>query len=114
MIKMKNNKPKEQAAMVEEAAWEEEFNTKFAFPATLWAKNENEDKWYGKKDVLDFIRKVEAQAKAEGREEAAEIFRKETEGLCHAACGRPLHLGYIYKRIIEAINNLNNKTNGKK
>lgn len=41
------------------------------------------------------------------RKEDAEIFKKETEGLCHAACGRPLQLGVIYQKILNRPPNSN-------
>ena len=51
----------------------------------------------------EFERILQAQERVtreEERKKCAEIFRKETEGLTHATCGRPLQLGIIYNKIL--------------
>ncbi len=47
-----------------------------------------------------YIKYLENNAKAEQIKIDAEIFRKETEGICHAACNKPLYLGVIYEKIL--------------
>lgn len=32
-------------------------------------------------------------------DECTETFRKETEGVCHAACNKPLYLGTVYEKL---------------
>lgn len=53
--------------------------------------------------IKSFIQNLLAQQAAETRlatiEECAETFRKETEGVCHAACNKPLYLGSIYAKL---------------
>ena len=57
--------------------------------------------------VKAYLLEVLKEQDLKTRQECAEIFRKETEGVCHASCRQPLYLGYIYEKILNP--NQNNK-----
>lgn len=57
--------------------------------------------------VEQFIAELLEKQRIEVIEAAAETFRRNTEGLTHATCNKPLQLGYIYQEI-QALKQTNN------
>ena len=64
--------------------WEKQFDKKFNYPKTLWARDANGKVWYHKQDVKNFIRDLLDEQK----QEIKKIIKKEkwgkewTVGMC--------------------------------